>query len=159
MEVFRGLGLSDMIHAAGAHVLRIFTREYLVSCEQKEIMDPTSWLDTRALSPEPSWWYCPQSRLEPLFVAVARQRAPLFAKRLNWWASLRMSTASPPCSVNRMPEGTLKALADHGDISEIMSAYGGDCEAVLEQFAKAGVDLDALAARLQDEGAKSFVNS
>ena len=61
--------------------------------------------------------------------------------------------------MNTMPEGTLKALADHGEISDIMSADGGDCEAVLEQFAKAGIDIEALAARLQDEGAKSFVNS
>ena len=53
----------------------------------------------------------------------------------------------------------MKALADHGELSEIMSADGGDCEAVLDQFAKAGIDVDALAARLQDEGAKSFVNS
>jgi len=58
-----------------------------------------------------------------------------------------------------MPEGTLKALADHGDISEIMSADGGDWEAVLGQFAKAGIDVDALAKQLQEEGAKSFVNS
>ena len=53
----------------------------------------------------------------------------------------------------------MKALADHGDINEIMAADGGDCEAVLDQFAKADVDVDALAARLQDEGAKSFVKS
>ena len=64
-----------------------------------------------------------------------------------------------PFTVNTMPEGTLKALADHGDISEIMAADGGDCETVLDQFAKADVDVDALAARLQDEGAKSFVKS
>ena len=64
-----------------------------------------------------------------------------------------------PFTVNTMPEGTLKALADHGEISEIMSADGGDCEAVLDQFAKAGIDVDALANRLRDEGAKSFVSS
>jgi transaldolase len=58
-----------------------------------------------------------------------------------------------------MPEGTLKALADHGELSEIMSADGGDCEAVLAQFGKAGVDVDTLAAKLQEEGAKSFVQS
>ena len=62
-------------------------------------------------------------------------------------------------TVNTMPEGTLKALADHGDLSEIMSADGGDCEALLDQFATAGIDVYDLAARLQDEGAKSFVNS
>jgi transaldolase len=58
-----------------------------------------------------------------------------------------------------MPEGTVKALADHGDIGELLPADGGDCEAVLAQFAKAGVEVDALAARLQEEGAKSFVSS
>jgi transaldolase len=64
-----------------------------------------------------------------------------------------------PFTVNTMPEGTLKALADHGDLSEIMSADGGDCEAVLDQFAAAGIDIDDLGAKLQDEGAKSFVSS
>lgn len=58
-----------------------------------------------------------------------------------------------------MPESTLKALADHGHLSEILPVDGGDCEDVLAQFAKAGVDIGALAAQLQDEGAKSFVKS
>lgn len=40
-----------------------------------------------------------------------------------------------------------------------MRADGGDCEEVLKQFADAGIDLDALAAKLQDDGAKSFVKS
>jgi transaldolase len=64
-----------------------------------------------------------------------------------------------PFTVNTMPEGTLKALAEHGEIGEILPADGGDCEEVLAAFGKAGVDIDALAARLQDEGAKSFVSS
>ena len=58
-----------------------------------------------------------------------------------------------------MPEGTLKALADHGELGAAMTADGGDCEAVLAQFGKAGIDIDALAAKLQDEGASSFVKS
>jgi transaldolase len=64
-----------------------------------------------------------------------------------------------PFTVNRMPEETLQALADHGEIGPIMAADGGDCEKVLDQFAQAGVNVDSLAARLQDEGAKSFVKS
>ena len=56
-----------------------------------------------------------------------------------------------------MPEDTLKALADHGETGPIMPADGGDCEKVLDRFAQAGVNVDDLAARLQDEGAKSFV--
>jgi transaldolase len=72
---------------------------------------------------------------------------------------LYIKALAAPFTVNTMPEGTLKALADHGDLSEIMSADGGDCEAVLDQFAAAGIDIDDLAARLQDDGAKSFVTS
>jgi len=72
---------------------------------------------------------------------------------------LYVKALAAPFTVNTMPEGTLNALADHGDLSEIMSADGGDCETVLTEFANATIDLDALAAKLQDEGAKSFVNS
>jgi transaldolase len=72
---------------------------------------------------------------------------------------LYIKALAAPFTVNTMPEGTLKALADHGEISEIMAADGGEGEAVLDQFAKADVDVDALAVRLQDEGAKSFVTS
>ena len=53
----------------------------------------------------------------------------------------------------------MKALADHSELGGMLPADGGDCEEVLAQFAKAGIDIDALAAKLQDEGAKSFVKS
>jgi transaldolase len=72
---------------------------------------------------------------------------------------LYVTALASPFTVNTMPEGTLKALADHGEVGGIMPADGGDCEQVLAQFAKAGVDVDALAAQLQEEGAKSFVQS
>lgn len=74
LEVFRGLGLSEEIHAAGAPVSRIFARQHLASREQRELLDTASLLDTRALSPEPFMWYCPQSRLEPILLKAARQR-------------------------------------------------------------------------------------
>ena len=72
---------------------------------------------------------------------------------------LYIKSLAAPLTVNTMPEKTLKALADHGSIDTIMSADGGDCEAVLEQFVKTGIDVDALAARLQEEGADGFVAS
>ena len=72
---------------------------------------------------------------------------------------LYVKALAAPFTVNTMPEGTLKALADHGDLSEIMSADGGDYEAVLDQFAAAGIDINDLGAKLQDEGAKSFISS
>lgn len=64
-----------------------------------------------------------------------------------------------PFTVNTMPEGTLNAFADHGEIGPPMPADGGDCEDVLQRFNDAGVNLDALGERLQDEGAKSFQKS
>jgi transaldolase len=64
-----------------------------------------------------------------------------------------------PFTVNTMPEATLKALADHGAVSATMPIDGGDSDAVLARFAAAGIDIQALAAQLQDEGAKSFVKS
>ena len=72
---------------------------------------------------------------------------------------LYIKALAAPFTVNTMPEGTLKALADHGEIGPILPADGGDCEDVLARFAKAGIDIDALSAQLQDEGAKSFVKS
>ena len=58
-----------------------------------------------------------------------------------------------------MPEATLKALAGHGDIGEGLPVHARYCDKVLAQFAEAGIDADALAAQLQDEGAKAFVKS
>jgi len=72
---------------------------------------------------------------------------------------LYVRALAAPFTVNTMPEGTLKALADHGALGGILTADGGDSEEVLARFAKAGVDVDALADQLQEEGAKSFVAS
>jgi len=72
---------------------------------------------------------------------------------------LYIKALAAPFTVNTMPDGTLKALADHGDVGATLPEDGGDCEQVLAQFAKAGIDVDALAAKLQDDGAKLFVNS
>jgi transaldolase len=72
---------------------------------------------------------------------------------------LYIKALAAPFTVNTMPEGTLKALAEHTELGPILPADGGDCEEVIAQFGKAGVNVDALAAQLQDEGAKSFVKS
>jgi transaldolase len=64
-----------------------------------------------------------------------------------------------PFTVNTMPEGTVKAFAGYGGIGDILPVDGGDCEDVLTQCAKAGIDIDALATKLQDDGAKSLVKS
>jgi transaldolase len=72
---------------------------------------------------------------------------------------LYIEALAAPLTVNTMPEVTLKALADHGKIGAVLPKDGGDCEAQLKRFADAGVDVDALAQQLQDEGAAAFVQS
>jgi transaldolase len=72
---------------------------------------------------------------------------------------LYVKSLAAPHTVNTMPENTLKALADHGEVSAMLSADGGNAEAELAEFTKAGVDIDALAAQLQREGADAFVKS
>jgi len=72
---------------------------------------------------------------------------------------LYVKALAAPNTVNTMPEATLKALADHGEVSAVLPRDGGDCEQVLAEFAKDGVDIDALAAQLQTEGAKAFSDS
>jgi transaldolase len=72
---------------------------------------------------------------------------------------LYIKSLAAPFTVNTMPEGTLKALATHNDLGELLPADGGNCEEVIAQFTKAGIDVDALGVQLQDEGAESFVKS
>jgi transaldolase len=73
--------------------------------------------------------------------------------------TLYVSALAAPLTVNTMPDATLKAFADHGEMGSTLTADGGDCEEVLGRFAKAGIDVNALAAQLQQEGAVSFVKS
>jgi len=72
---------------------------------------------------------------------------------------LYIKSLAAPFTVNTMPENTLKALADHGDIGATLPADGGNSEEELARFAKAKIDVAALSKQLQDEGAKSFVKS
>jgi transaldolase len=91
------------------------------------------------------------------------------AQRLLWASTgtkdpkapdiLYVKALAAPLTVNTMPEATLKAFADHGEVGEPLPADGGDVEAELGKFAGANVDVYALATRLQDEGAKAFVES
>jgi transaldolase len=72
---------------------------------------------------------------------------------------LYVKALQAPFTVNTMPEETLLDFADHGEIGELMAADGGDAEATIARFTAAGVDVAALAAQLQKEGADSFVQS
>jgi transaldolase len=109
----------------------------------------------RALLSSPRW--------QRIYNAGARPQRLLWAstgtKDPQASEILYIKALAAPFTVNTMPEGTLKALAQHSELGTIMPADGGDCEEVLTQFAKAGIDVHALAAQLQDEGARSFVKS
>jgi transaldolase len=129
----------------------------------------------------------PGSLENQLGLAVARQTYEAYAAQLassRWqrifnegavaqrllWAStgtkdpkapdtLYVTSLAASFTVNTMPELTLKAFADHGQVGPIMKAGEGDCDDVLTQFTQAGIGTDALGARLQKEGAESFVKS
>jgi transaldolase len=72
---------------------------------------------------------------------------------------LYVKALAAPFTVNTMPEATLKALAKYHALGSILPVDGGDCEEWLARFAKAGIDVDELAVRLQEDGVKSFANS
>jgi transaldolase len=72
---------------------------------------------------------------------------------------LYLEALAAPFTVSTIPEATLKAFADHGGVSGLMPADGGDCEEVLSRFRLAGIDPDALATQLQREGADAFDKS
>ena len=103
----------------------------------------------------------------PRFQRVANAGAR--AQRLLWASTgtkdpkasdiLYVKALAAPFTINTMPEGTLKAFAQHGEVGAMLAPDGGDCERVLADFAKAGIDVDALAKKLQDDGASSFDKS
>jgi len=72
---------------------------------------------------------------------------------------LYIGALSAPNTVNTMPEETLLAFGEHGQVSGTIARDGGDCEQVLAEFGKVGIDLTKLGADLQKEGAKSFDDS
>src|SRR5678816_1225632 len=109
----------------------------------------------RALLSSPRW--------QRIYNAGARPQRLLWASTGTKDPSasdiLYIKGLAAPFTVNTMPEGTLKALATHTELGELLPADGGNCEEVIARFTKAGIDVDALATQLQDEGADSFVKS
>jgi transaldolase len=73
--------------------------------------------------------------------------------------TLYISAFAAPDTIDTMPEKTLHAFADHGQLHGVMAVDGGDTEMTLAQIADAGVDIDALATKLQKDGADAFVKS
>jgi len=89
-------------------------------------------------------------------------------QRLLWASTSTKDPAAPdtlyvhglaaPFTINTMPDSTLEAFFDHGEVGDPLPADGGDADAMLSRFTKAGVDLSEVAAQLQRNGAKSFVD-
>jgi transaldolase len=72
---------------------------------------------------------------------------------------LYIGALAAPNTINTMPEKTLISFAEHGKLSDTLPRNGGDCEDILSDFRKAGIDLDKLGEDLQSQGAKSFDDS
>ncbi len=102
-------------------------------------------------------------RWRDLAAAGARKQRMLWAstgtKDPKASPTLYVEALAAPETIDTMPEKTLLALAAQGQIKSVMPTDGGDAEAVLARFTAAGIDLDALARKLQVEGANSFVKS
>lgn len=102
-------------------------------------------------------------RWRDLAAAGARKQRMLWAstgtKDPKTSAGLYVEALAAPDTIDTMPEKTLLAFAANGTLKGVMSTDGGDSEQILARFAQAGIDIDALAIRLQLEGAQSFVKS
>jgi transaldolase len=102
-------------------------------------------------------------RFQRLANVGARAQRLLFAstgtKDKDASDTLYISGLAAPNTVNTMPEETLLAFADHGRIGSMLPRDGGDAAMALLAHAKAGIDVTALAAQLQSDGAKGFVAS
>ena len=72
---------------------------------------------------------------------------------------LYIGALAAPNTVNTMPEETLLAFGEHGQVSAVIPRDGADCEQVLAEFGRVGVDVAKLGVDLQTEGAKSFDDS
>ncbi len=129
----------------------------------------------------------PEALRDQLGIAVARRTykayrelldSPRWLRLLNegarpqrlLWAStgtkdpeapdvLYLQALAAPFTIATVPEATLRAFADHGRVGDLLPPDGGDCEEVLGRFRRAGIDIDALAAQLQREGAEAFDKS
>jgi transaldolase len=129
----------------------------------------------------------PEALRDQLGIAIARRTYKAYRELLNspcWlrllnagarpqrllWAStgtkdpeasdvLYLQALAAPFTIATVPEATLQAFAEHGQVGDLLPPDGGNCEGVLDRFRRAGVDIDALAAQLQREGAEAFDTS
>ncbi len=109
----------------------------------------------RELLASPRWQKLAAAGAQPqrLLVASTGTKDP------NASDTLYISALAAPDTIDTMPEKTLLALADHGQLNGVMPEDGGDADATVAKISAAGVDIDALALKLQQDGAQAFVKS
>jgi len=120
--------------------IAIGMRTYRAHCE---LLETKRWRDLAAAGAR-------KQRLLWASTGVKDPKAP---------ADLYVSAFAAPETIDTMPEKTLLAFAEHGTVKSRMPKDGGDAEEVLKRFDEGGIDVDALAVRLQVEGAEAFVKS
>ena len=102
-------------------------------------------------------------RWRKLAAAGARPQRLLWAstgtKDPNASDILYIESLTAPDTINTMPEKTLHAFAEHGNPDGALPADGGDAEAVIAEFSRAGIDDGVLAEELQHKGAQAFADS
>jgi transaldolase len=109
----------------------------------------------RELLASPRWQKLAAAGAQPqrLLVASTGTKDP------NASDTLYITALAAPDTIDTMPEKTLLALADHGQLNGVMPEDGGDADATVAKITAAGVDIDALALKLQQDGAQAFVKS
>lgn len=109
----------------------------------------------RSLIDSPRW--------QAIFNAGARSQRLLWAstgtKDPDISDTLYVSALATPSTINTIPEATLNAFADHGELNESSPLQSQDCDQMLADFSKAGINTDTLATQLQEDGATAFVKS
>ena len=128
---------ADLVNRLG---IAIVQRTYRAHCE---LLAAKRWKDLEAKGAR-------KQRMLWASTGVKDPKAP---------AALYVEALAAPDTIDTMPEKTLLAFAEKGSVAAVMAKDGADAEQVLGRFAKAGIDVDALAAQLQVEGAASFVKS
>jgi len=102
-------------------------------------------------------------RWQELAAAGARPQRMLWAstgtKDPKAPESLYAEAFAAPDTIDTLPEKTLLALSKIDALPPPMPTDGGDSAYTLADFSRAGIDIDALALRLQREGAEAFVKS
>jgi transaldolase len=120
--------------------IAIMQRTYRAHCE---LIDTKRWKDLEAKGAR-------KQRMLWASTGTKDPKAP---------AGLYVEALAAPDTIDTMPEKTLLAFAESGNLKGVMAKDGGDAEDTLGRFAGAGIDVNALAAQLQVDGAESFVKS